>query len=206
VERGLVDSIWPRPWQTDTCVGNWHYDTRARYRSVKYIIDMLVDIVSRNGNLLLNFPLPNSGMPDDKELAILEGITAWMAVNSEAIYATRPWKIFGAGPGSEIKPPAGQQFNENSRQDFTAQEVRFTTKGGTLYAFFMGWPEKEIVIAPLATGSPNVAGKIAKVELLGFAGKIDWKHDANGLTAQLPTPKPCEHAYVLKITGLATAS
>ena len=90
VERGVVDSIWPRAWQTDTCVGNWHYDTRARYKTPKRVIDMLVDIVSRNGNLLLNFPLPNSGMPDDKELAILESITAWMAVNSEAIYATRP--------------------------------------------------------------------------------------------------------------------
>ena len=205
VERGLVDSIWPRPWQTDTCVGNWHYDTRARYRTVKYIIDMLVDIVSRNGNLLLNFPLPNSGMPDDKELAILQGITAWMAVNGEAIYATRPWKIFGAGPGSEIKPAPGQQFNENTRKDFTAEEVRFTTKGNALYAFFMGWPDKQIVIAPLAAGSPNVVGKIENVELLGFAGKLVWTHDGKGLTVQLPAEKPCEYGYALKITGLATA-
>jgi alpha-L-fucosidase len=129
-----------------------------------------------------------------------------MAVNSEAIYATRPWKVFGAGPGAEIKPVPGQQFNENSRRDFTAEEVRFTTKGGTLYAFFMGWPEKEIAIAPLATGSPYVIGKIERVDLLGYPGKLEWKHDANGLTAQLPAQKPCEHAYVLKITGLATAS
>jgi alpha-L-fucosidase len=205
VERGLVDGIWPRPWQTDTCIGNWHYDTRARYKTVKYIIDMLVDIVSRNGNLLLNFPLPNNGMLDDKEMAVLQGITDWMAVNSEAIYATRPWKIFGAGPGSEIKPAPGQQFNENTRKDFTAEEVRFTTKGGMLYAFFMGWPDKQIVIAPLATTSPNVVGKIANVELLGHPGKLDWTHDAKGLTVQLPFTKPCEHGYALKITGLATA-
>jgi alpha-L-fucosidase len=144
-------------------------------------------------------------MLDARELAILEGITAWMAVNSEAIYATRPWKIFGAGPGSEIKPPAGQPFNENSRQDFTAEEVRFTTKGGTLYAFFMGWPEREIVIAPLASGSPNVIGKIENVELLGHPCKLEWKHDGHGLTAQLPFRKPCEYGYALRITGLATA-
>jgi alpha-L-fucosidase len=205
VERGLVDSIWPRPWQTDTCVGNWHYDTRARYKTPKRVIDMLVDIVSRNGNLLLNFPLPNNGMLDSKELAILDGITAWMAVNSEAIYATRPWKIFGTGPGSEIKAIPGQPFNENLRQDFTAEEVRFTTKGGTLYAFFMGWSEKQIVIAPLATSSPNVAGRIENVELLGYGGKVQWTHDGKGLTVQLPGEKPCDYGYALKITGLATA-
>ncbi len=205
VERGVVDGIWPRPWQTDTCVGNWHYDTRARYKTPKSVVDMLVDIVSRNGNLLLNFPLPNNGMLDAKELAILESITAWMAVNSEAIHSTRPWKIFGTGPGADLKPVPGQQFNENSRKDFTAEEVRFTTKGNTLYAFFMGWPEKEIVVAPLAASSPNVVGKIENVALLGYPGKLDWKHDATGLTVQLPAQKPCEHGYALKITGLATA-
>jgi alpha-L-fucosidase len=126
-------------------------------------------------------------------------------VNGEAIYSTRPWKTFGAGPGAEIKAVPGQQFNENLRQDFTADEVRFTTKGGTLYAFFMGWPEKQVVVAPLATGSPNVAGKIQNVELLGHPGRLDWKHDSNGLTVQLPFEKPCEHAYALKINGLATA-
>jgi len=204
VERGVVDSIWPRPWQTDTCVGNWHYDTRARYKTPKRIVDMLVDIVSRNGNLLLNFPLPNSGMPDDKEMAILESITAWMNVNSEAIYATRPWKTFGDGPGAHIKIVPGVQFNENNRQDFTAEDVRFTTKGGTLYAFFMGWPDKGIIIAPLATTSPNVVGKIQNVELLGFPGRLEWTHDMKGLTVQLPVQKPCDHGYALKITGLAT--
>lgn len=159
VERGLVDGIWPLPWQTDTCMGNWHYDTRVRYKTVKYIIDMLVDIVSRNGTLLLNFPLPSSGMPDDKELAILEGITAWMTVNSEAIYAKRPWKIFGSGPASEIKPVPGQPFNENTRKEFMAQEVRFTRKGDTLFAFFIGWPEKAIVITPLAVDQAHVVGQ-----------------------------------------------
>jgi alpha-L-fucosidase len=205
VERGLVDSIWPRSWQTDTCIGNWHYDTRARYKNPKRVIDMLVDIVSRNGNLLLNVPLPNAGWPDPAELKVVEGITAWMAVNSEAIYATRPWKIFGAGPGSVIRNVPGQQFNENSRQDFTSEEVRFTTKGGTLYAFFMGWPEKEAVIAPLATTSPNVVGKVEDVALLGHSGKLEWAHDERGLVVQLPPEKPCDHGYALKIAGLETS-
>ena len=200
VERGVVDSIWPRSWQTDTCVGNWHYDTRARYKTPKRVIDMLVDIVSRNGNLLLNFPLPNNGMPDTKELAIIESITAWMAVNSEAIYATRPWKIFGAGPGAEIKPPAGQQFNENSRQDLTAGDVRYTTKGGTLYAFVMGWPGKEAVIPSLATTAKQGVGRIQNVELLG-AGKVPFTQDETALKVQLPEKQPTEHAIAFKISG-----
>ena len=200
VERGLVDSIWPRPWQTDTCVGNWHYDTRARYKTPKRVIDMLVDIVSRNGNLLLNFPLPNNGMPDAKELAIMESITAWMAVNSEAIYATRPWKIFGAGPGAEFKPPPGQQFNENTRQDLTAEDVRYTSKGEALYAFVMGWPGKEAVIPSLATSARQGVGRIQNVELLG-AGKLKFTQDETALKVQLPEQPPCEHAVALKING-----
>jgi len=200
VERGLVDSIWPQPWQTDTCVGNWHYDTRARYKTPKRVIDMLVDIVSRNGNLLLNFPLPNNGMPDDKELAILQSITAWMAVNGEGIFATRPWKIFGAGPGADFKPPAGQPFNENSRQDLTAEDVRYTRKGETLYAFVMGWPGREAVIPSLAMSAKQGVGKIQNVELLG-AGKVPFTQDETALKAQLPEKQPSEHVIAFKING-----
>jgi alpha-L-fucosidase len=161
---------------------------------------MLVDIVSRNGNLLLNFPLPNNGMPDAKELAIMESITAWMAVNSEAIYATRPWKIFGAGPGAEFKPPPGQQFNENTRQDLTAEDVRYTSKGEALYAFVMGWPGKEAVIPSLATSARQGVGRIQNVELLG-AGKLKFTQDETALKVQLPEQPPCEHAVALKING-----
>jgi len=88
LERGVVDRIWEEPWQTDTCIGSWHYDKEVKYKSPKIVIDMLVDIVSRNGNLLLNFPLPSSGMLDPEELKVLAEITKWMAVNSEAIHAT----------------------------------------------------------------------------------------------------------------------
>lgn len=199
VERGVVDGIWPRTWQTDTYIGNWHYDTRAHYKTPKRVIDMLVDIVSRNGNLLLNFPLPNSGMPDDKELAILESITAWMAMNSEGIYGSRPYKIFGAGPGAEIKP-GNAQFNESNRQDLTANDVRFTTKGNTLYAFVMGWPGKQAVIPALAISAKQGVGKIQNVELLG-AGKVKFAQDAIALTVQLPEKQPSEHAIAFKIIG-----
>ncbi len=200
VERGVVDSIWPRPWQTDTCIGNWHYDTRARYKTPKRVIDMMVDIVSRNGNLLLNIPLPNSGIPDDKEMAIIQSITAWMAVNSEGIHGTRPWKIFGAGPGADFKPPAGTQFNENTRQDLTFTDVRYTTKGKALYAFMMGWPGKEAVIPSLATTAKQGVGRIKNVELLGI-GKVSFKQNETALTVQLPEKQPSDFAIAFKIMG-----
>jgi alpha-L-fucosidase len=170
------------------------------YKSPKRVIDMLVDIVSRNGNLMLNFPLPNSGMPDDQELKILDEITRWMAVNSEGIYGTRPWKIFGDGPVASAPPSGrGARFNETGRRDFTADEVRFTTKGGTLYAFVMGWPEKQAVIKSLATDSSVAQVKVRNVELLGFKGKMQWTQDEKGLTVQMPGQKPCDHAIALKI-------
>ena len=100
---------------------------------------------------MLNFPLPNNGMLDDDELKILSEITAWMAVNSEAIYATRPWKIFGEGPGT-AKTAAEAKFNERNRKNLTHEDVRFTTKGQTLYAFFMGWPEAEKQVTIVAAG------------------------------------------------------
>jgi len=201
VERGLVDNIWPTCWQTDTCIGGWHYDkTIARYKTPKTVVDLLVDIVSRNGNLMLNFPLPNSGMLDDRELAVLDGITQWMAVNSSAIYDTRPWKIYGAGPAvrTSTRP---SRFNENNRRALTAEDVRFTTKGDELYAFCMDWPaDGKAVFKPLALGGPQAVGRIQNVELLG-SGPVQWTQDETALTIQLPQTKPCDHAIVFKVIG-----
>ena len=199
-ERGVAAGIPANPWQTDTCVGDWHYNKEARYKTPKRVIDLLVDIVSRNGNLMLNFPLPNSGMLDDQELKILDEITRWMAINSEGIYATRPWKIFGDGPVATAPPSGrGARFNEGGRKDLTAEEVRFTTKGSTLYAFVMGWPQKQAVIKSLATTGTVARTKIRNVELLGFKGKVKWTQDDRGLAVELPEQKPCEHAIAFKI-------
>ena len=190
VERGIVDKIWPNPWQTDTCVGEWHYKRNAHYKSPKTVIDMLCDIVSRNGNLLLNFPLPNSGELDAEERRILEEIADWMAVNSEGIHGTRPWKVFGEGPGTEVKADAA--FNEGGRKDLTAEDIRFTAKGKTLYAFVMGWPAQEAVVR-------SVTGKVESVELLGYRGTIRWTQGPAGLRVPMPTVQPSQHAVTLKI-------
>lgn len=199
-ERGVVTGISERPWQTDTCIGNWHYDRGVTYKTPKYIVDLLVDIVSRNGNLMLNFPLPNRGRLDDEEMFVLDEITKWMAVNSEGIYGTRPWKTFGEGPVANAPPASGDtRFNEAGRKDFTSEEVRFTTKGNTLYAFVMGWPDNFAFIRRLATSSSFAPPKIQNVELLGHKGKVEWRQDEQGLVVVMPKEKPCDYAVTLKI-------
>jgi alpha-L-fucosidase len=199
IERGVADGILPHAWQTDTCVGNWHYKRGIKYKSPKTVIDMLCDIVSRNGNLMLNFPLPNNGELDPDELHILDEITKWMAVNSEGIYATRPWKTLGAGPSLIKAPVTNTRFNENNRKDLTAEDIRFTTKGKDVYAFVMGWPGKEASIAALALGGQYEVPKIDNVDLLGHKGKLQWRQDSSALTIELPEQKPSEHAVAFRI-------
>jgi alpha-L-fucosidase len=219
VERGVVDDIWPLAWQTDTCIGDWHYnrDTIGHYKTPKVVVDMLVDIVSKNGNLMLNIPLPASGMPDADELTVLEGITAWMAVNGEGIYGTRPWKKYGesaavpagsAGGGSGGAAGAkaadgseGGSFNEGKKKALTETDVRFMTKGPALYVFFMGWPGSgEVRIRALGSGSGVVEGTVEGVEMLGI-GKVEFVQGGDGLVVKMPGRKPCEHGYGLKVMG-----
>jgi alpha-L-fucosidase len=197
-ERGVSDGIALNPWQTDTCIGDWHYKRGVKYKSPKKVIDLLADIVSKNGNLLLNFPLPNSGELDFEEMEVLEGFTAWMQVNSEGIYATRPWKIYGEGPSTAVKI-AGGNFNEDKQKDLTAEDVRFTAKGSTIYAFVMGWPEKEAVVNALGLAGPQAPGKILKVELLGHQGALNWKQDETSLKVQMPAEKLSEIGITLKV-------
>jgi alpha-L-fucosidase len=198
IERGVANDILNEPWQTDTCIGNWHYKRDMKYKTAKTVIDLLCDIVSRNGNLMLNFPLPNSGVLDGEEAKVLEGITQWMAVNSEGIYATRPWKTSGNIPA----PAAEQQgFNERNRKDLGANDVRFTMKGAIVYAFVMGWPQHEAVVPLLALGGKLGVGQIRNVELLGHKGKLKFTQNETALKVELPVKKPSDHAITLKVIG-----
>jgi len=144
-------------------------------------------------------------MPDDEELKIVDAITAWMKVNSEAIYATRPWKVFGEGPGIAKTPPGGglngtpEHFNENQRHDLTGADIRFTTKEGVLYAFAMGHNSRETRIASLAPGRGLEARKVARVELLGSSEPLRWTQKTNGLLIASPQRWPNEHAVAFKI-------
>jgi alpha-L-fucosidase len=188
-ERGVADEIWPTSWQTDTCIGQWHYKVGQQYKTPKKVIDLLVDIVSKNGNLLLNFPLPASGELDAEEKRVLQGITDWMSVNSEGIYNTRPWKINGEGPATKVKP-SNSRFNENTALPLGANDVRFTTKGSILYAFVQGWPDGELVIRSLGTASPQAPSKAQDVRLLGRNEALKFTQDESGLRVTLPADKP----------------
>ena len=204
IERGQSNEIEPFAWQTDTCIGNWHYDRalfdRHRYKTTKTVIQTLCDIVSKNGNLLLNIPVRGDGTIDDDELAVVKGIGDWMEVNHEAIFATRPWKIFGEGPAiSGAAPVRAQGFNEGRGKPFTAEDVRFTNKGNTVYAIVMGWPDKPLHIRAMGKQANNFAGSIASVSLLGANAPVKWSQEQDGLTVEFPADKPCDHAFVLKI-------
>jgi alpha-L-fucosidase len=199
IERGKLDTIRPLFWQTDTSVSvkSWGYITHDEFRTADSLIDELVDIVSKNGSLLLNVgPKPDGTIPEEAQKILLE-IGQWLAINGEAIFATRPWKISGEGP---TKVVAGS-FKDTATASFTGDDIRFTTKGDTLYAIALAWPEHgKLVIKSLAEGSSLMRGKIRTVQLLGTKTPLKWTRSAVGLTVELPSKKPCDYAFAFKIT------
>ncbi|HEX2854823.1 MAG TPA: alpha-L-fucosidase [Opitutaceae bacterium] len=210
IERGVAEGIRPAPWQTDTCIGSWHYErsiyTRNRYKTVAQVVRMLTDIVSKNGNLLLSIPVRGDGTIDELEVAFLEGMARWMDVNGEAIFATRPWAVYGEGPSVEEKAEAGHfgGARDVRSKPYTSADLRFTAKGDTLYAVVMELPtEKTLLVKSLATPSPHIAGrKVTEVSLLGHPGKLAWSQDEGGLRVELPAELPSEHAIALRIKGV----
>lgn len=201
VERGAPDKIQEMPWQTCSCIGDWHYNISVyennRYKTAKAVIQMLVDVVSKNGNLLLNIPVRGDGTIDEKELAVVEGIASWMDDNKESIFDTRPWKVFGEGPSAEAANPLrAQGFNEG-RVKFTAKDIRFNQNGKILFATLMGVPDDNIKIKNLGSSAFN--GKISKIELLGSKEKIKWVQNADNLEIEKPTKVPNDIALVFKI-------
>ncbi|PKK34765.1 alpha-L-fucosidase [Siphonobacter sp. SORGH_AS_0500] len=206
IERGQSNAIEPLPWQTDTCIGDWHYNRavydRKGYKSAKMVIQTLVDVVSKNGNLMLNIPVRGDGSIDEQERAVVVEIGNWMKVNSEAIYGTRPWKVFGEGPAQEgAAPLSAQGFNEGKGKAFTSQDIRFTAKGEALYATLMGWPDdKKVVVTSLASGKGLHTSPIRRVSLLGGNDSLSFEQTNQGLVVQLPENKPAlSYANVLKI-------
>jgi alpha-L-fucosidase len=196
LERGVMPGINPNPWQTDTSIGDWFYNRNWHFRPVNWTIHMLVDIVSKNGNLLLNVVQRPDGSLDPEVEQMLHEMADWIAVNGEAIYGTRPWLVYGEGP---VRTQGGH-FKEDFK--YTAQDIRFTTKGKTLYALALGWPDDgQLTIKSLARPTGQSGSKITKVSLLGYRGKVDWKQTDTGLVVTLPAQKPSPYTCGLKISG-----
>ena len=203
VERGAPNEIIAEPWQTCNCIGGWHYNTSIyegnRYKSAATVVKQLVDIVSKNGNLLLSIPLRADGTYDDKEARVLDDLEAWMSVNGESIFGTRPWVKFGEGPVAEkdIKLSA-QGFNDGQFASMDHRDIRFNQTKKHLYVTAMGWPDDgKLVIKSLAKGSTDFRKPITTVLLLGY-GKLKARQTTAGLEVSLP--QPCNKiAPVLRI-------
>jgi alpha-L-fucosidase len=200
VERGHFADIHPRHWQTDTAISwkSWCYVENDELKAPESLIQLLVDVVSKNGNLLLDIgPKADGTIPSEQEERLL-AIGKWLDINGEAIYGTRPWKKFGEGPAR----PTGGAFKESQEKPFTSADIRFTTKTGILYATALQSPaDHKLLIKSLASDSQVFTGTIGSVQLLGSKGQLEWTRTTEGLAVDLPSEFQSSYPIALKITG-----
>jgi alpha-L-fucosidase len=199
IERGVMDSISPYPWQTCTSIGGWFYHKEPKYKTATQVIQMLVDIVSKNGNLLINVVQTPAGDLEQDMMNILEEIAAWTPVNGEAIYGSRPWKVYGEGPSTSSNKPKGKFGGVSDERSFQSDDIRFTTKGETVYAFCMATPKENISIASLGKKTKVNRRKIKSIALLGSNEKLKWKQKDDFLTINRPMDLPKWQVTTFKI-------
>ncbi|RKR07970.1 alpha-L-fucosidase [Maribacter vaceletii] len=191
VEVHQLSSINALPWQTDTSIADWFWTTDIEYKTPKYVVHQLIDIVSKNGNLLLNVPPRADGTLDSEAITLLKKVGKWLDVNGEGIYGSRPYAFFGEGPGSKAKAEKHFGMKELSSDDY-----RFTTKGDTIYAFVCGTTKTDININAF---SSTLYHKIKSVQMLGVKGEIEFIQEKEKLVVKLPQKLPSEYAVCLKI-------
>jgi alpha-L-fucosidase len=203
LEKGRMNKLTDFTWLTDDTIskGSWCYTQDLTIKPTSLVLHVLIDIVSKNGQLLLNISPKADGTIPENQKEVLLGIGKWLDVNVEAIYNTRPWLSFGEGP-TRLKKGGGFTHQHSGYLQYTAKDIRFTRSkdGKTINAILLGWPEvgRTVTIKSLANGQGPQ--KIQAVKLLGNNGKLRFRRDSQGLKVQLPTKKPCENAFALKIT------
>lgn len=198
IERGRMSDIHPRPWQTDTSIGkiSWGYINHEEYKTPDYLLDELIDIVSKNGCLLLNIGPKADGTIPDEAKSILSDMGDWIQLNGEALFDTRPWKIFGEGP---TKVSVGHH-SENENQDNVAGDIRFTTKGNALYAISLAWPKDgKFSIKSLSLNNPYESRTVKSIDFISGSNSIKWNQSETELSIQTNGEKPCEAAYAFRI-------
>ncbi len=191
IEKSQLDDIQERPWQTDTCIGNWFYDAKQKYKRPDQIIEMLVDIISKNGTMLLNVLQRPDGTIDEETRFILEELAKWFRICSEAVYDTRPFRVFGEGDTRVLI----EGFREE-KTEWNSSDYRFTAKEGVLYAFLMKAPDSRVAVINTLTSEE----KVSSVSLLGY-GPVDYAQNYGVLTVKLPEKLPTEYINCLKINS-----
>ncbi len=203
MERGKLDESRLLPWETDTSVSvhSWGYVRNDEYRSAKSLIDELADVVSKNGNLLLNVGPKADGTIPEQAREVLLQIGAWLKVNGQAIYGSRPWFVYGEGPTVVIS-----SAKNSDRQQYTPADIRFTTHNGALYAIALGWPANGTLrIHVLYRGTPYLRGAVCSVRLLGTCGALAFRQKDDGLYIDLPKTEPDEPAFAFRILSAGDA-
>ncbi len=192
-ERGKASHILPEPWQTDDSIGSWGYNPSKPYMEPDLVIDKIVDIVSKNGNLLLNIPIKADGTLDQEATELLIKVGEWFDVNGEGIYGTRPWYRYGEG---------NYEIDAHDRESgMSHRDIRYTTRDDALYAFVMAEPnsaDRTVTLEFITELNAN-AGVVESVELLGYKGGLEWENHPDGLQVILPSELPSDFAHGLKI-------
>jgi alpha-L-fucosidase len=197
IERGQLDQKLDRVWQTDTSVSNksWGYIEHDTFKTPEFIVHQLVDIVSKNGNLLMNIgPRSDGTIPDEVQHVLLD-VGSWLKVNGDAIYGTRPWTTYGEGP---TKVAAGS-FQDTKTQEYTPEDFRFTTKENNLYAIELAWPTGTEAVIHSVAGNALKGRQIQSVTLLGSSAPLTYTLESDGLHIQLPSKPTQGYAYAFCI-------